>query len=155
MRNVTGTLFTGKEPRIVNMEGAPASEQALPAICCLSVTKTGLGLIGGIGTLLASSGYNIADFRFGRTSAGGDAICLISLDQPLPDDLFRKIHELPQVKSKTFGILTLYISNEFNFSRYEGFKPDYRLCIFHNINNSCHNFFDLVPDSSVRTGQIC
>lgn len=95
-RNVTGTLFTGKEPRIVNIEGVPI-EVALTSNMLFIRNKDKPGLIGGLGTILADAGKNIADFRLGRQSSGDSAICLVALDEPLNDDLHQKVLSLPQV----------------------------------------------------------
>ncbi len=97
-RNVTGTLFTGKEPRIVNVESVPI-EVRLSENMLFIRNENKPGLIGGLGTILADAGQNIDDFRLGRQEAGDGAICLVSLDEPLSDDLFDKILELPQIKS--------------------------------------------------------
>lgn len=96
VRNVTGTLFTGKEPRIVNIEGVPI-EAALCSNMLFIRNKDKPGLIGGLGTILADAGQNIADFRLGRKASGEDAICMVSLDAPLSDELFAKVAALPQV----------------------------------------------------------
>lgn len=97
-RNVTGTLFTGKEPRIVNIEGVPI-EAALTENMLFIRNDDKPGLIGRLGMLLADAGQNIADFRLGRKAEGQEAICLVSLDAPIADDLFAKIEALPQIKS--------------------------------------------------------
>ncbi len=97
-RNVTGTLFTGKEPRIVNVEGVPI-EVRLSENMLFIRNENKPGLIGGLGTILADAGQNIEDFRLGKQECGNNAICLVSLDEALPDDLFDKISELPQVRN--------------------------------------------------------
>lgn len=97
-RNVTGTLFTGKEPRVVNIEGVPI-EAALTKDMLFIRNKDKPGLIGGLGTILANANQNIADFRLGRVKAGETAICLVSLDAPLSDELFDQVSELPQIES--------------------------------------------------------
>ncbi len=97
-RNVTGTLFTGKEPRVVNIEGVPI-EAALTRDMLFIRNKDKPGLIGGLGTILADGGQNIADFRLGRVKAGETAVCLVSLDAPLPDELFEQVEALPQIES--------------------------------------------------------
>lgn len=97
-RNVTGTLFTGKEPRIVNVEGVPI-EVALSKHMLFIRNEDKPGLIGGLGTLVANAGQNIADFHLGRQACGESAICLVSFDEPLSDSLFVKIENLPQVRN--------------------------------------------------------
>ncbi len=97
-RNVTGTLFTGKEPRIVNIEGVPV-EVKLAENMLFIRNEDKPGLIGGLGTILADGGQNIADFHLGRQACGDTAICLVSLDAPLADDLFDEVANLSQIES--------------------------------------------------------
>lgn len=94
-RNVKGTLFTGKEPRIVEIEGMSIEAALSPNMLFIRNQDTP-GLIGAVGTALGMAGHNIADFRLSRTT-GGEAVCLISLDAPLPDDVFETVVNLPQV----------------------------------------------------------
>lgn len=97
-RNIAGTLFTGKEPRIVNIEGVPI-ESGLSRDMLFVRNEDTPGLIGAVGSLLGENGYNIGDFRNGRREEGGLAICLIALDKPANDDLYDKLLALPQVHS--------------------------------------------------------
>lgn len=97
-RTVAGTLFTGRAPRIVNIEGVPI-EAALSHDMLFIRNDDKPGLIGAIGTILGNAKHNIADFRLGRTEGGDSAVCLISLDQPLSDELFKEVSNLPQVKT--------------------------------------------------------
>ena len=57
-----------------------------------------IGLIGGIGTILADADINIADFRLGRKNGGGQAVALIAIDGMLSDDVYQKVKALPQVR---------------------------------------------------------
>lgn len=98
VRNVSGTLFTGKEPRIVNIEGVPV-EAALGKYMLFIRNDDKPGLVGGVGTILGEAKQNIADFRLGRKEGASEAVCLVSLDAPLSDALFEKISKLPQIKS--------------------------------------------------------
>jgi D-3-phosphoglycerate dehydrogenase len=93
---VTGTLFAGRDPRIVDIDGVPI-EAALTPHMLLIRNDDKPGLIGGVGTILGSAGQNIADFRLGRVAEGQSAIALVSLDQALSDDLLQKVSDLPQV----------------------------------------------------------
>jgi D-3-phosphoglycerate dehydrogenase len=96
-RSVTGTLFAGKEPRVVNIEGVPI-EGALTSHMLFIRNEDKPGMIGGLGTILADAGQNIADFRLGRVGAGQTAVALVSLDAPLADAVFEKVSALPQIK---------------------------------------------------------
>jgi D-3-phosphoglycerate dehydrogenase len=96
-RSVAGTLFTGREPRIVNIEGVPV-EAALAKDMLFIRNEDQPGLIGALGTILGNAKQNISDFRLGRIDSGDSAVCLISLDAPLSDNLFKEVSNLPQVK---------------------------------------------------------
>ncbi len=98
VRNVTGTLFTGKEPRIVNIEGVPI-EVALSPHMLFIRNQDKPGMIGALGTLLGTAGQNIADFRLGRKEDKSGAICLVAVDAPISDALFADILKLEQIKS--------------------------------------------------------
>ncbi|NCC22645.1 MAG: phosphoglycerate dehydrogenase [Alphaproteobacteria bacterium] len=96
-RTLTGTLFAGTEPRIVEIEGL-SIEAALAKDMLFIRNEDKPGLIGALGTILGNAGQNIADFRLGRKAAGQTAICLVSLDAPVPDALFAEVEKLPQIQ---------------------------------------------------------
>ena len=63
------------------------------------------GFIGRLGTLLGEGGINIARMQFGRDHEGGNAIALVSVDQPVSADLLaaiNRIDNVQQVKTLTF-----------------------------------------------------
>jgi D-3-phosphoglycerate dehydrogenase len=95
-RSVTGTLFAGKEPRVVDIEGVPIEAALTPHMLFIR-NEDKPGMIGGLGTILSGAGQNIADFRLGRLGQGKTALSLVSLDAPLSDDVFAKVEALPQI----------------------------------------------------------
>lgn len=95
-RSVAGTLFTGKEPRIVDIEGVRI-EAGLTDNMLFIRNDDKPGLIGSVGSILGEAGQNIANFHLGRTPKGDSAICLVSLDGELPDEVMQKISGLEQV----------------------------------------------------------
>ncbi len=97
-RNVTGTLFTGKEPRLVNVEGVPV-EVRLSEHMLFIRNQDKPGLIGILGTLLGEAGFNIVDFHLGRQECGKNAICLVALDEAVSAEVLAQISDLPQVES--------------------------------------------------------
>ncbi len=97
-RNVTGTLFTGKEPRIVDIEGVPIEVALRPNMVFIR-NDDQPGMIGDLGTLLGEAGLNIADFRLGRKDETSGAICIVALDAPVNDEVFEKIASQKQVRS--------------------------------------------------------
>ena len=95
-RSVSGTLFTGKEPRIVDIEGVRI-EAGLTNHMLFIRNEDKPGLIGSVGTILGEAKQNIANFYLGRTPQGDSAICLVSLDGDLPEEVMAKIKEISQV----------------------------------------------------------
>ena len=55
------------------------------------------GFIGRFAGLLGDAGVNIATLSLGRDRPGGDAICLVAVDEPVPDDVLAKVKALPMV----------------------------------------------------------
>ncbi|MDT4047964.1 ACT domain-containing protein, partial [Staphylococcus aureus] len=52
------------------------------------------GMVGKTGALLGKYNINIASMTLGRTEAGGDALMILSVDQPVSNNI---IDELKQV----------------------------------------------------------
>jgi D-3-phosphoglycerate dehydrogenase len=99
-RSVAGTLFAGSKPRLVEIKGIPVEAEFSRHM--LYVTNQDKpGFIGRFGATLAGAGINIATFHLGRASAGGDAICLVSVDEPVPEDVLAMVRTLPLVMQAT------------------------------------------------------
>jgi D-3-phosphoglycerate dehydrogenase / 2-oxoglutarate reductase len=99
-RSVAGTLFAGSRPRIVEIKGIKVEADFAPHM--LYVTNQDKpGFIGRFGATLAGAGINIATFHLGRASQGGDAICLVSVDEPVPEDVLAMVRTLPLVVQAT------------------------------------------------------
>jgi len=96
-RSVTGTLFAGKEPRIVNIEGVPIEAAITPNMLFIR-NEDKPGLVGGVGTVLGEAGVNIADFRLGRKEEDGSAVALVCIDGALSQETLDKLKALPQIK---------------------------------------------------------
>lgn len=93
---ITGTVIGGKYPRIIKMsrylvEGTPEG-----VVMLLRNTDVP-GVVGQIGTLLAAYNINIAEWRMGRSSQGGEALCFINLDSLPPQPLVQAIEMIPAV----------------------------------------------------------
>jgi D-3-phosphoglycerate dehydrogenase len=95
-RAVEGTLVADSRPRLVSIKGIAVEADFAPHM--LYVTNQDKpGFIGRFGMTLAEAGVNIATFHLGRAAPGGDAICLVSLDGPLPDGVLEAVRRLPLV----------------------------------------------------------
>jgi len=100
VRSVAGTLFAASKPRLVDIKGIPI--EANFARHMLYVTNQDKpGFIGRFGATLAGAGINIATFHLGRAEAGGDAICLVSVDERVPEDVLAMVRTLPLVVQAT------------------------------------------------------
>ncbi len=102
-RSVTGTLFGGKYPRIVEIKGIEIEAEF--AAHMLYITNDDKpGFIGRLGTLLGESQVNIATFHLGRDKPGGSAIALVQVDQPISPALIGKIAAVEGVvQAKVLG----------------------------------------------------
>jgi D-3-phosphoglycerate dehydrogenase len=99
-RSVAGTLVGDSRPRLVEIKGIAVEADFAPHM--LYVTNHDKpGFIGRFGTLLADAGINIATFHLGRAAQGGDAICLVSLDGPMPEPVLAEVRRLPLVVKAT------------------------------------------------------
>ena len=93
---IVGTIYRG-EPRIVRLFGVPM-DAAFDANMIYVRNDDKPGFIGEVGRLLGDAKVNIATFYLGRMSEGGEAVCLISVDQPVGDDVVDAIKAIEQVK---------------------------------------------------------
>jgi len=102
-RSVTGTLFGGKHPRIVEIKGIEIDAEFAPHM--LYITNDDKpGFIGRLGTLMGEGKVNIATFHLGRDKPGGSAIALVQVDQPISADLMGKISGIDGVmQAKALG----------------------------------------------------
>ena len=93
-RSVSGTLFGGSKPRIVEIKGI-SIEAALTAHMLYITNEDKPGFIGALGTTLGDAGVNIATFHLGRAEQGQDAIALLELDAPIDAKTLEKVRALP------------------------------------------------------------
>jgi D-3-phosphoglycerate dehydrogenase len=97
-RSVAGTLFAGREPRLVEIIGINI-EAELKGAMLFVVNEDKPGFIGRIGTTLGEAGVNIGTFHLGRRDAGSEAVLLLSVDGAIPDPLLAAVCGLPGVKT--------------------------------------------------------
>ena len=96
-RSVAGTLFGNTQPRLVEIFGI-GIEADLAGDMLYIVNQDAPGFIGRIGSLLGQNGINIGTFHLGRRDAGGEAIVLLSVDQPIPAEVQQQACDLEGVK---------------------------------------------------------
>jgi D-3-phosphoglycerate dehydrogenase len=95
---LAGTLFSRKDPRIVLIDGFKV-EIVPEGELLLIYNNDKPGVIGSLGTLLGNNRINIARMHFGRESAGGMAISVISIDSTATPEIIGQIRKLPNILS--------------------------------------------------------
>ena len=96
-RRVAGTLFGNRAPRLVDLFGVEVEAELTPRMIYI-VNTDAPGFIGALGTALGESGINIATFNLGRRKAGGEAVALVSVDDPITSDVADALRRLPGVR---------------------------------------------------------
>src|SRR5687767_4102772 len=96
-RTVAGTLLGNSAPRLVELFGVKV-EADLAGDMIYVVNEDRPGFIGRLGTTLGEANINIGTFHLGRIHAGGEAVLLLSLDEPVSAELAGKLETLPGVK---------------------------------------------------------
>jgi D-3-phosphoglycerate dehydrogenase len=97
-RSVAGTLFGDASPRLVELFGIKI-EADLAGPMLYVVNEDAPGFIGRLGTTLGEAGVNIGTFHLGRRQAGGEAVLLLSVDEPVTAELLAQVQALPGVKT--------------------------------------------------------
>jgi D-3-phosphoglycerate dehydrogenase len=103
-RDIAGTLYGDKSPRIVSIKGISMEAELGPHMLYVT-NKDKPGFIGSLGTLLGAAGVNIATFHLGRNVDVGEAIALIEIDSELTSQTLAEVQSLShveQVKSLKF-----------------------------------------------------
>jgi D-3-phosphoglycerate dehydrogenase len=95
-RSVAGTVFSDGRARVVEVRDIPMEFEFAPHMLFVRNTDRP-GFIGRFGTLLGAAGVNIATFNLGRERPGGDAICMVAVDEPVSDAVLADIGSLPNV----------------------------------------------------------
>jgi len=100
-REVRGTAFPGSEPRLLGIDQFDL-DMPLDGDFLLSIHADVPGIIGRIGTGLGNKGINIARMGLGREEKGGKALMLVSVDNPVGEDVIQEMRskkEFQEVRS--------------------------------------------------------
>lgn len=97
-RLFAGTLFSRKDPRIIRIDNF-AVEIVPEGIMLLIYNMDKPGVIGNLGSFFGRNNINIARMHFGRESAGGVAISVISIDTPITPVHLEEIKKMPNILS--------------------------------------------------------
>ncbi len=96
-RRIEGTLFGNRAPRLVRIFGIPI-EAELAGQMIYIVNDDTPGFIGALGTTLGEKGINIATFNLGRHEAGGEAVALVAVDDPITAEVEAALRAVPGVR---------------------------------------------------------
>ncbi|MFN3547957.1 MAG: phosphoglycerate dehydrogenase [Mesorhizobium sp.] len=97
-RSIAGTCFSDGKPRFIQIKGINLDAEVGQHM--LYTTNADVpGIIGLLGTICGSRGVNIANFQLGRDRPGGDAIALLYLDEPFPQDVLAELRANPKIDS--------------------------------------------------------
>jgi D-3-phosphoglycerate dehydrogenase len=95
-RSVAGTVFSDGRPRIIQVRNIDMEFEIAPRMLFIRNADKP-GFIGTFGMLMGEAGLNIATLNLGRDQPGGDAICMVAIDEPVSDEVLAKVEALPQV----------------------------------------------------------
>ena len=95
-RSVAGTVFSDGRPRIIQVRDIEMEFELQPRMLFIRNADKP-GFIGRFGMVMGEAQVNIATFNLGRDRPGGDAICIVALDEPVSDEVMGKVSALPQV----------------------------------------------------------
>ncbi|MEZ5849323.1 MAG: phosphoglycerate dehydrogenase [Hyphomicrobiaceae bacterium] len=95
-RSVGGTVFADGRPRFIQVRDINMEFEVSPHMLFIrNLDKP--GFIGRFGATMGDAGVNIATLILGRDKPGGDAICLVALDEAVAEGVLDKVKALPQV----------------------------------------------------------
>ncbi len=99
---VNGAVLHGVAPRLLHIDGIDV-EAPLERNLIYLRNRDVPGVIGKVGTILGEAEINIADFSLGRRSAEAsseprEAIAVVHVDGRVPDDVLKKLEEIPAVR---------------------------------------------------------
>ena len=82
---LSGTLFQGNDPRIVNIDGFRINAATQGHMLVVPhIDKP--GIVGKVGTVVGDMAINIAGMQVGRIELGGKAIMVMMVDNTLPNN---------------------------------------------------------------------
>ncbi|MGA1285570.1 MAG: phosphoglycerate dehydrogenase [Prochlorothrix sp.] len=95
---VMGAVIGDDELRITSLDSFPINVP--PTRYMLFTRHRDMpGIIGKIGSLLGSFNVNIASMQVGRRIVRGDAVMVLSIDDPLPDGILTEITKVPGIEN--------------------------------------------------------
>ncbi len=95
--SVTGALLGDGEIRLTDIDEFPINVPPTQHML-FTLHRDMPGIIGKLGSLLGSFNVNIASMQVGRKIVRGDAVMVLSLDDPLPDGILTEITKVSGIR---------------------------------------------------------
>jgi D-3-phosphoglycerate dehydrogenase len=95
-RSLAGTVFSDGRPRIIQVRDIGMEFELAPHMLFVRNADKP-GFIGRFGMVMGEAQVNIATLNLGRDRPGGDAICIVAVDEPVSEEVMAKVRALPQV----------------------------------------------------------
>lgn len=95
--SVSGVLLGGSEIRVTDIDDFPINVPPTRYML-FTLHRDMPGIIGKIGSLLGSFNVNIASMQVGRKIVRGDAVMVLSIDDPLPEGILTEITKVPGIR---------------------------------------------------------
>ncbi|WP_170427681.1 phosphoglycerate dehydrogenase [Ruegeria arenilitoris] len=105
-RSIAGTVFSDGKPRFIQIKGINIDAE-VGAHMLYTTNEDVPGIIGALGQTMGENDVNIANFTLGRAEAGGEAIALLYVDEPVPAEARAKLAEtglFTQIKPLQFDV---------------------------------------------------
>ncbi len=97
-RSIAGTCFSDHKPRFIQIKGINLDAEVGQHML-YTTNADAPGIIGLLGTVCGDNGVNIANFQLGRNRPGGDAIALLYLDAPFPEEVLAQVRAHKAIRS--------------------------------------------------------
>jgi D-3-phosphoglycerate dehydrogenase len=100
VNSTSGTIFEEEVQRIISINNCLVDIEPTGKMILLSNSDVP-GVIGNVGTLLATEGINISDFRLGRNKDG--ALAVIIVDEEVKSNTLEKLANIEAARSVSYA----------------------------------------------------
>lgn len=100
-RSFAGTVFKNNEMRILRIDQFALDIQPTGNLLIIQ-QKDRPKLVGQIGMILGDYDINIAGMQLDREEQGGNALMILTVDHPVPEDIMAKIAQVKDIQSATY-----------------------------------------------------
>ncbi len=105
-RSIGGTVFSDGKPRFIQIKGINIDAD-IGRHMLYTTNKDEPGIIGTLGRVLGEAGVNIANFTLGRAAAGGEAIAVLYVDEPIDANVIAALQatgKFRQIRALEFDV---------------------------------------------------